>query len=430
MKRFAGIFLTCFFLFAGGMAYAVSENDALFTNVDEAFEMEKTPSEIIAIEKNKSLVVFETTVNKAAIYVNNVFYGFSNLEVSGLTPGFYSVKIAKEGYKEVSFNIIVRNGYKIKFAIEMAKSENPIQLDNFENAAEVYADGKKIDLNESDLGITAETESFFQKAEKNYIKKQSDLSDLSALGYSYGSVPLVSVIEPKSLRFFLGYDFFKVENSGVAAGISSGFVWKIADALELSAGALFNPWRTEKLEGLINGSFRFYNLKENGVCTVGYGGLLRYGFSSMTLCKVPGLDTGAGLGAGGLVDFIWGRVKAAFSSEFIYSAETGKLNFYDCIWKSGAAVGVRPVDGLVINAWTCVDFSIAGRQAYAARGIKIPDGADSGLVDAGVRGVEGGAGLCCNLFSSSINLEINGKIVYIVDSAWNFSLGICLSYLF
>jgi hypothetical protein len=91
---------------------------------------EKSGGEVISYEKedkgDTSLAIISVP-DTAQVAVDGQVKGFTPFKTSSITPGEHTITVSFEGYVERSFDVQLREGYKLTVIIDLAKAEEVIE---------------------------------------------------------------------------------------------------------------------------------------------------------------------------------------------------------------------------------------------------------------------------------------------------------------
>lgn len=105
------------------------------------------PAQVIENEDSEGIIIIDSNVSGAEVYINGEYKGRTKLEITDLVPGLYNIKLVKSGYAETSVSVWVRKGYTNVYVVEMGKEVGYINLANITSDCEVYLDGQRLYVN-------------------------------------------------------------------------------------------------------------------------------------------------------------------------------------------------------------------------------------------------------------------------------------------
>lgn len=101
-------------------------------------EQEAIPEAVKSINENEARIEIKTSIPGVEVYLDNVYYGRSNLTIKDLKPGYYKLELVKEGYESETVYISVKNGCSKKFSFEMRRIYGTVEIHNIPENAYVY----------------------------------------------------------------------------------------------------------------------------------------------------------------------------------------------------------------------------------------------------------------------------------------------------
>ncbi|MCQ2576635.1 MAG: PEGA domain-containing protein [Treponema sp.] len=153
------------------------------------------------------------------------------------------------------------------------------------------------------------------------------------------------------------------------------------------------------------------------------GALVRYGLSGVNTYAPYGIDTGNGIGLGGVIGFDSNKSYTGFSSEFIWGAPNGALanGYGKCsVWKNGVVVTGKLSKSFSVSAWAALHscFGLYNEDGTITEGTLWTRGKEAGVEISGVPG------------SSSLIMSLKIKALMIEKENPYVSAQFGLSYLF
>lgn len=130
MKK--NILITAFAILFGACVFAQTNDN----------QLEMTPSKIKEIDSDKATVEFKTDVLNVEVYLNGSFYGRTNLEVTDLLPGVYTVDLKLAGYESQQFMIQAKKGFAQTYSLEMKLIQGSLTLLGLPEGAQIQLDGE------------------------------------------------------------------------------------------------------------------------------------------------------------------------------------------------------------------------------------------------------------------------------------------------
>lgn len=106
-----------------------------------------TPVQVIENEDDTCIIVIDSNITGAEVYINGEYKGRTRLEMGDLVPGFYSVRVVKSGYEQIDTSIYVRKGYTNVYNLELNKTAGYINFTNITGDCEIYVDGNRTYVN-------------------------------------------------------------------------------------------------------------------------------------------------------------------------------------------------------------------------------------------------------------------------------------------
>lgn len=98
---------------------------------------------------NRNVVSFRCNVPKVFVYLNGSLQGRTELKIKDLREGVYSVRFSKHGFRDVTGEILVKNGLSQNFYAEMeevseASSNESESLPDTKTEEKVLTEAEKI----------------------------------------------------------------------------------------------------------------------------------------------------------------------------------------------------------------------------------------------------------------------------------------------
>ena len=94
---------------------------AFFCNAQafSAFEENEflEPVKKVETDFGKSFIAVESDYKKSEVYINDIFQGYTPLQIDSLIPGAYVLLIKKYGLKDQKFLIEVKSGYGFYYSV-------------------------------------------------------------------------------------------------------------------------------------------------------------------------------------------------------------------------------------------------------------------------------------------------------------------------
>ena len=138
--RFLGFLIILFslqsFVFAkeyhpfGEVTSSVSSQDESYENVDWGNAIEAVVQSSQKSDNGETILKIKSNVSDAAVYINGIFRGRTDLAIKNLTPGLYYVQLRKFGYETAIALVYVRKNVDITYYIEMSKLYGFIRINN------------------------------------------------------------------------------------------------------------------------------------------------------------------------------------------------------------------------------------------------------------------------------------------------------------
>ena len=72
-----------------------------------------------AFDKQSSQITVKANVAKAAVFLNDIFQGVTNLTLTGLREGTYKLRVEKDGFVAENHVIQVESGESLTFFVEL-----------------------------------------------------------------------------------------------------------------------------------------------------------------------------------------------------------------------------------------------------------------------------------------------------------------------
>lgn len=160
MKNSKKVFAAfCFFIFA---VFLHSQNySSIVQDKSEhsAVPEQKTPEQVL---ESKTSVIIRANVPKADVFVNGVYQGETDLEISNLRQGVYIVEVKKPGYTSERFSVTAKGNYALNYYIRLKKLSGTISILDVPEGASVFIDDNQTEL------VHTEAEPGFHKV---FVKK-------------------------------------------------------------------------------------------------------------------------------------------------------------------------------------------------------------------------------------------------------------------
>ena len=102
------------------MAYLFSEE-----NNTEIEEMEPVAVEELKSDNDRAVIVIESDVAGAEVYLNSVYQGKTKLNIKNLLPAQYILQIQKNGKESKKYFVAARKGYSLIYRILFWEEDNP-----------------------------------------------------------------------------------------------------------------------------------------------------------------------------------------------------------------------------------------------------------------------------------------------------------------
>jgi hypothetical protein len=178
MKKFLIVFL----MFASLACFAqtgTAQNTMPAANLDVEGEPEILKSERIQIIKNnRTKITIRSNVNNAAVFLNGQFEGNTDLTISDLPAGRYSLRIEKQGYEPKRYIISVRAGQEETFYVELTKYEGYVTFNSKPQNCQISVDGSTISsdtvlLQEGEHTVTARCFGYKEESRTIYVFRRT-----------------------------------------------------------------------------------------------------------------------------------------------------------------------------------------------------------------------------------------------------------------
>jgi len=132
-----------------------SSSDESYESVDWGNAVEAVIQSSKKSEKGKTSLTIKSNASDAAVYINGIYRGRTNLTVTNLTPGLYYVQLRKAGYETAIRLVYVRDGVTVSYYIEMQKLYGYVRINN-NMSGEVIEEGDYVPpstIEKHDVGI-------------------------------------------------------------------------------------------------------------------------------------------------------------------------------------------------------------------------------------------------------------------------------------
>lgn len=96
-------------------------------------------------DDSSTCVEIECNISDVEVYINGSFHGKSTLVITGLNPGFYELKLVKDGYETGYYKIQAKKGYRYYYKFEMQKEKGFVKILNWIDNASITIDGSLVD---------------------------------------------------------------------------------------------------------------------------------------------------------------------------------------------------------------------------------------------------------------------------------------------
>ncbi|MCQ2578662.1 MAG: PEGA domain-containing protein [Treponema sp.] len=130
-------------------------SDESYENVDWGNAIEAVVQSSKKSEKGETVLTIKSNASNAAVYINGIFRGRTNLTISNLTPGLYYVQLRKAGYETAIRLVYVRKGVNVSYYIDMEKLYGFVRINN-NMSGEIIEEGDFVpssSIEKHDIGI-------------------------------------------------------------------------------------------------------------------------------------------------------------------------------------------------------------------------------------------------------------------------------------
>lgn len=185
-------------------------------------------------------------------------------------------------------------------------------------------------------------------------------TDRVGLG-AIGNVP-VAFKENSSFMMLSTQDGIVISDGYVSADVGAGLLFTFAKHFEFGCRvAGFPGYRDEiGIQGTVG--FKWFDSVTLGAVDLCYGALVRYGGCGEGQWYMPrGVDTGNGLGAGGLLGLNAGKVYIGYAGQYLFGSTNGLLSVHDTCFSNSLCLSVKPSRFTKVGLWgtyflnNCVD---------------------------------------------------------------------------
>lgn len=109
--------LFCFLIFS---VFITGSFSYLFANdydCEQDFIKNLEPTEISEVD-DECILIIESDIQKAEVYINGIYQGKTKLIVKNLLPGEYFIEIRKKDYISPKYFLSAKKGYSLTYKID------------------------------------------------------------------------------------------------------------------------------------------------------------------------------------------------------------------------------------------------------------------------------------------------------------------------
>lgn len=132
--------------------YARGISDAIVNVIDGLVHWEHrdespafaAPEKRIQLDKGQTKISVRTNVRGAEVFLNNEPKGQAPVQISGLMPGNYELRVEKPGFLPVKMRVRVEDGTGYLFNIHMTNILGRVEFSGTETGTQIFVDNEKI----------------------------------------------------------------------------------------------------------------------------------------------------------------------------------------------------------------------------------------------------------------------------------------------